>query len=133
MLARRDVKWTVAVINRASVAVRVELNGTASIRANGDPNESCIRLSIASAEAVAVTILDLTALRLAGKVGQAVERAWSVPAVALNGEGTTVAGVVARRVVVWVGLVVDGFARVVDDGEAGVAAVCVAACGTGDG
>lgn len=76
-LARGDVKSALAVIDRAAVAVRVELNHTASICADCDTDEIRIRLSFTAAEAVAVGVHNVAALRIASES----ERQWTVRAV----------------------------------------------------
>lgn len=126
------MKGAVAVINRAAVAVGIEFDDTASVLTDRDTNKGRIRLSLASSQAVAVAVFDLAGLRVAREVGQALEFARGTPAVTLNGKLAAAVGVVARRMVVGEGLVVDSFARIIDDSESRVMAVRIAAGRSGD-
>lgn len=124
---------TVAVINRAPGTVRVKLDNTAAVDSDRNPDELGVLLLRAAAELVAVLGADVARLGDAAKVGLAVEHARGVPAGALDGEGAAVARVVAGRVVARGGVVVDGIAVVVDDGEAAVVPALGAGAGPADG
>lgn len=132
-LARGNVKGTVAVINRAAVAVGIEFDDTASILTDSDTDEGGVLLSLSSAKAVAITVFDFAGFRVASEVSLALELAWGTPAVTLNGKLATVTSVVARCMVIGEAMVVDSFTRIVDDGEARVMAVRIATRRPGDG
>ena len=127
------MQGTIAIINRAAITVGVELYDTAGVLANGDTNEGRIGLAITLSKAVSIAILDLTCIRVASKVRLALELSGRAPAVTLDGEFTAVTSVVAGRVVIREALVVDSFTGIVDNCEATVVTVCVAARWAGDG
>jgi hypothetical protein len=127
------MKRPVTIINRAAIAIGIKLHDTASILTNSNTNKISIRLSLSSAKAVSIAILDLTGIRVTTEVRLALELAGGTPTVTLDSKLTTVTRVVARRVIIREALIVDSFARVVDDSEARVMAVLISARGSGDG
>lgn len=131
-LARGNVKGTVAIINRAAITVRIKFNHTAGVLTNSDTNESRIRLSLGATKTVAITVLDLTGVRVAGEVCLALKLAWGRPAISLDGELAAVAGVVTGGVVVGIGLVINSFTGLIQDSKACVVAIGITAGGTGD-
>ncbi|KAJ5632710.1 hypothetical protein N7490_009049 [Penicillium lividum] len=117
----------VIIINRGSITIRIEVRNTASIFTNSDTNNGSICLSLASTKAILLPNLDLTGIRVAGKIGLPLESARGTPAVTLDGKLAAVTSVIARRMIVREGLVIYGITVITDDSKAGIISVGVAA------
>lgn len=108
---------TIPFVNWASTSVGLELDYASGVDANSNPDEFGVSHCTVRVDNATGPVLHFTRVRVAREVGFAFEPEAAVPAVTADLERAAVAGAEARRVAVRIGLGINGFAVVTDDGE----------------